>query len=48
MYKNLNESINTEKNKIQTKSIKNALTNLKKTVKIHLKIMRTKLERTIK
>ena len=30
MYKNLNESINTERNKIQTESIKNALTILKK------------------
>ena len=30
MYKNLNESINTEINKIQTELIKNALTNLKK------------------
>ena len=48
MCKNLNESINTEKKKIQTKSIKNALTDLKKTMKIHLKIIQTKLERTIK
>ena len=30
MYKNLNESINTERNKIQTESIKNALIDLKK------------------
>ena len=30
MYKNLNESINTERNKIQTESIKNELTILKK------------------
>ena len=30
MYKNLNDSINTERNKIQTESIKNAFTNFKK------------------
>ena len=30
LHKNLNESINTERNKIQTESINNALTNLKK------------------
>ena len=32
MYKYLNKSINTERNKIQTKPIKNALTDLKKDV----------------
>ena len=30
MYKNLNKSINTDKNKIEVNLIKNALTNLKK------------------
>ena len=30
MYKNLNDSINTERNKIQTESIKNAFTDFKK------------------
>ena len=44
MYKNLNESINTKRSKIQTKSIKNELINLKKkTLKIRLKIVQIKL-----
>ena len=49
IYKNLNESINTERNKIQTESINNnVLTNLKKTLKIRLKIIQIKLKRIIK
>ena len=43
MYKNLNESINTKRNKIQTKSIKNKLTNFIKTLKIRLKMVQIKL-----
>ena len=48
MYKNLNESINTGKNKVQMGSIKNALTLKKKTLEIHLKIMQIKLKRILK
>ena len=48
MYKNLNESINTDKNKLQVNLIKSALTDLKKTLKIRVKIMQMKLKRTIK
>ena len=48
MYKNLNESITTDKNKLQANLLEIALINLKKTLKIHLNIIQIKLKRTIK
>ena len=44
MYKYLNKSINTERNKIQTKPIKNALTDLKKDVENKPKDNANKIE----
>ena len=47
-YKKLNESITTDKNKLQVNLLEIALINLKKTLKIHLNIIQIKLRRTIK
>ena len=48
LHKNLNESINTERNKIQTESINNALTNLKKDTENTPKSNANKIEEIIK
>ena len=48
MYKNLNESINTKRHKIQTKSIKNALTHLKKDSESAPKVDINKIEQNNK
>ena len=48
LHKNLNESINTERNKIQTESINNAVTNLKKDTENTPKSNANKIEEIIK